>query len=310
MRRTPPLAVTGGRAALVALLLVAAPGHGQAAAETSLPPGVRDMIETAVRSNDDKEVETVVRVAKATWPGSAAAIDALLEEVRDEARAERYARIEEKGFFTEWHGEVRLGGSTATGNSSRTTTTASVAIGRDSPDWRHGAEIELFYSFSGDDEPTKRINAFWQSDYKLSDTRFIYGRLGYLKNFSAGIRDRLVESVGYGATFQRGERLDGNLTLGPAARQTRFYDGDLRRDFAVRVGSRVNWDLWRDITLSNVNTIYLAQNGTVDNTISLRTSLVKGLSVILSFNIQWEDEPAPTYEPLSTLTSITFGIGF
>ena len=292
------------------LLLAAAPGLGQTAAENSLPPGVREMIETAVRSNDDKEVDTVVRVAKATWPDSAPAIDALVEEARQEARAERYARIEEKGFLAEWHGEVRLGGSTATGNSSRTTTTASVALGRDSPDWRHAAEIELFYSFSGDDDPTKRINAFWRSDYKLGADGFLYGRLGYLKNFSAGIRGRLVESVGYGRSFEHGEKFTGNLTAGPAARQTRFYDGDIRRDFAARVGTRVDWNFWRTLTLSNVNTIYVAQRGTVDNTVSLRAPIFEGLSFLLSFNLQWEDEPAPTYEPLSTLTSITIGISF
>jgi putative salt-induced outer membrane protein YdiY len=293
-------------------LLAAAPAAAQPTLDTplTLPPGATAMIETAVRSNDETEIRTVVRVAKATWPDSAAAIDAFVEAARKEEQAARYQRIEEGNILTEWHGEIRLGGSTATGNSGRTTTTVGVEAGRDGPDWRHAAELELYYSFSGDDDPTKRINAFWQSDYKLSTNRFLYGRLSYLKNFSAGIRDRVVESAGYGARFERGERLDGHVTAGAAARQARYYDGDFRTDVAVRVGSRVNWDIWKGVRLSNVNTFYITDDATIDNTVSLRASIVQGLSVIFSFNLQWEDAPAVGFEPLSTLTSITIGFGF
>ncbi len=288
--------------------MAAAPVGAQA--DDPVPPGAREMLETAVASGNEQEIRTVVKVAKATWPQSTAAIDALVEDATSRARAARYARIAEKGLLTDWSGEIRLGGSTATGNSGRTTTTAELELGRDGPDWRNAAEIQLYYSFSGDRDPTKRVTAFWQSDFKLTDHRFLYARIAYLKNFSAGIRDRMVESAGYGATFTRGKRLDGSLAVGPAARQTRFYDGDLRQDLAVRVGTRVNWNLWRETRLSNVNTLYLAANSTIDNTVSLRTSILDGLSVILSFNLQWEAEPAPTYEPLSTLTSISIGFAF
>lgn len=295
---------------MVALLALLSSTPAIADDAVPLPPGAREMIDTAVRSGDDTKLKTVVDVAKDTWPEASAAIDAYVDTSRERDREFRYAEIEKGGLLTGWRGEIRLGGSTATGNSSRTNSSIGLEIERDGPDWLHRAEMDLFYSFSSDDDPTKRILAFWQSDYKLGLNDFISGRLGYYKNFSAGIRDRLVESISYGRRFQVNERFGGNLTAGPAARQTRYYDGVLLNDFAVRVGTRLNYDLWKNTRISNVNTLYLAGNSTVDNTVSLRTTVVDGLSIILSFNVQWEENPAPTFEALSTLTSVTIGFSF
>lgn len=307
---TPP-EETAGTLALHDPAAVAAASLAEAQRlRAALPAGAAAMIDTAVRSNDPDRVRAVVDVAKETWPEAADAIVSYEKLARREDKEIRYSRIETGSFFDYWSGNLSVGGSSATGNSSSNNYVVSASILKDGPRWRHAAEFDLAYSLSSNDDPTKRASGFWQSNRKIDEKRFVYARFGYLKNFSAGIRNRFVESVGVGSRFLNTEKLSWVLEAGPAARQTEYYDGSSRDGFALRLSNRGNWQFSRYLALSNSNSVYLAGDATVDNTTKLTSSLTDQLTVSISFNFQWEENPAPTYAQTSTLTAITIGYDF
>lgn len=301
----------------MALSTAALPAHAQEAdADTqarlraALPPGAAEMIDTAVRANDASRLKAVVDVAKATWPDKADAIAAYEKAARAQEKEIRYSRIEQSGFFSFWTGNISVGGSSATGNSDSNNYVVSARIDKDGPRWSHAADFDLAYSFSSDDDPTKRASGSWQSNYKLGPRRFVFGRFGYLKNASSGIRNRFIESVGVGSRFIDTRLLTWDVTVGPAARQTAYYDGSQVNDFALRVANRGSWQFATWLRLSNENSIYLTDDFTLDNTTRLTSSLTSKLTVTISFNVQWEEQPALTYSQLSTLSSITIGYDF
>jgi putative salt-induced outer membrane protein len=275
-----------------------------------LPPGAADMIDTAVRARESDRLDAVVAVAKETWPKSADDISAYAKLAKREEKEIRYSKVAQAGFFSYWTGHLSVGGATATGNSNSNNYVISASLQKDGPRWLHRANFDLNYSLSGDDDPTKRASGAWQSNYKLDEKRFIYGRFGYLKNFSAGIRNRFIESVGVGTRFAETPRLTWDMALGPAARQTQYYDGSQRDGFALRFANRGVYKLTKAVTLSNENSVYVASDATLDNTTKLTTNLTDRLTTTIAFNVQWEKEPAPTYAETSTLSSITIGYDF
>ncbi len=294
------------RVALSTLVLLAAPLEAQ----VPLPQPVRAMVERAAESGDAAKIEAVVAVAKETNPESAAEIDAIVAAIAERREAARVESLKTAGFLDNWKGRLDLGGSIQTGNADTKNLALGLDLVRDGLRWRHRLEAAADMQRSNGMTDQERILAAWQSDWRLSDALYLYGRFGYERNFDAGIARRFIESAGVGWRVLRRETMSWDLEGGPALQQTRYFDGSSENGFAFRGASRFAWEFAPGTRLTNDSFLLVAEASTVNNTLAVSTTLWKALSAGVSFTVQWEEEPALGLRSTSTVTRFTLGYGF
>lgn len=290
----------------LALLLLAVPAAGQ----TSLPQPVRTMVERAAQSGDKAKIDAVVAVAKETNPEAAAEIDRIVAEIAAAKEAERVAALSTAGFLDNWAGRVDFGGSIATGNSDTRNLALGLNLVKDGLRWRHRLEASADVQKSNGMTDQERILAAWQSDWRLNDALYVYGRFGYERNFDAGISRRFIESAGLGWRALRRDAMTWDLEGGPALQQTRYFDGTSDNSFAFRGASRFGWEFAPGTRLTNDTFLLVTSASSVNNTLAVSTTLWKALSAGVSFSVLWEEEPAPGLRSTSTVTRFTLGYGF
>lgn len=280
------------------------------AAQAQLPAPVRAMVERAAESGDKAKIDAVVAVAKETNPEAAGEIDDIVAEIAARREAERVAALRTAGILANWAGRVEFGGSVQTGNADTRNLALGLNLVRDGLRWRHRLEASADMQRSNGLTDQERILAAWQSDWRLSDPLYVYGRFGYERNFDAGIARRFVESAGLGWRAIRRPAVSWDLEGGPALQQTRYVDGSSDASFAFRGASRFGWEFAPGTRLTNDSFLLVTGASAFTNTIALSTTLWKALSAGLSFTVQWEEEPAPGLQSTSTVTRFTLGYGF
>ncbi|MFQ3595393.1 MAG: DUF481 domain-containing protein [Sphingomonadaceae bacterium] len=293
--------------AALAPFVLAAPATAQ---ESSLPPPVRAMVVTAAESGDKAKLEAVVAVAKETNPDAAEEIDRLVAAIAAQQEAQRIEALQTAGFLDNWKGRVSVGGALATGNTDTKNLALGINMVRDGLSWRHRLEANADIQRSAGTTDQERLLAAWQSDWKLSDALYVYGRFGYERNFDAGIARRFIESAGMGWSALRRPRMTWDLEAGPALQQTKYFDGRTEDGFAFRGASRFGWDLTPTTRLTN-DTFLLANGASaLNNTLAISTRLWRALSVGVSFTLLWEAEPAEDLRSTSTVSRFTIGYDF
>lgn len=287
----------------VALLLATS------ASAAELPPAIKAMLEAAARSGDTMKIDAVVAVAKETNPDSVNQIDAIINAISGEAAKAREEKLRQAGMLDLWSGSGQLGAALSTGNSDTKSLTAGLKLARNGLHWRHSLEglIDLVDNNAGTDQ--ERILGSYQADWKLSPLHYIWGRLEYERNREAGIQRRFAESVGFGWQIIANPRTNWSLEAGPALRQTIFYEG-AENSIAARAASRFRWNLTSRTVFTN-DTAFFWENATsVSNTAALTTLLLGALSMRLSSNLSWEDNPPDGLENLDTTSRVTLVYSF
>ncbi|WP_448585551.1 DUF481 domain-containing protein [Thermaurantiacus sp.] len=283
---------------------------GGVPAEAALPEPVRAMVAAAARSGDQAKIDAVVAVAKETHPDDAAEVDAIVARIAEDREKARIAALASAGPFDNWTGRVDLGGSVQTGNADTRNLALVLQIVRDGLSWRHRAEASADIQRSDGATDQQRILAAFQSDWKLSDRLFLWGRFDFETNFDAGVRRRFIESAGIGWRALARETLTWDVEVGPAARQTRFDDGRREDSLAFRGASRFSWTFAPKTRLTNDSFLFVEAASSLNNTAAISTSLFGNLVAGLSLTYLWEEEPAPGLRSSSTITRFTVGYGF
>jgi putative salt-induced outer membrane protein len=281
-----------------------------ALAQSSLPPSVRAMIEGAAKSGDQAKFDAVVAVARETNPDAVAEIDTLVADITAEKERQRVAALAAAGPLDNWKGTASLGGSIATGNTDAKNIAFGLDLVRDGLDWRHRAVAAADVQRSNGVTDQERLFAAWQSDWKLTERFYVWGRFEYEKNLTLNIQRRFVESVGAGWRAMVRDDMTWDLEAGPALRQTKFFDGSSENSFALRAGSRFGWDITKATRFTNDTDFYIENSSSITNTAAITTMLFGNLSAGISFAFFWQENPGPGLQTTSTITRFTLGYAF
>jgi putative salt-induced outer membrane protein len=287
--------------------LLAPVSHAQ---EAMLPPPVRAMVEAAAESGDKAKIDAVVTIAKETHPDAADEIDAIASTIAARKEAERLEAMRTAGPLDNWKGRAELGGSISTGNNDVRNFALGLNLLRDGISWRHRLEAAADFQSSAGTRDQERILAAWQSDWKMTERFYLWGRFGYERNFDAGITRRFIESAGLGWRALARPNLSWDLEGGPALQQTLFADGSSDNSLAFRGASRFGWDLSERTRLANDTFLLLDGASSLNNTLAVSTMLFASFSAGVSFTVLWEEEPAPGLQSTSTITRFTLGYNF
>jgi putative salt-induced outer membrane protein len=292
-----------------AFLIAAAIAVAEPPPPPPLPDGVRRMVEAAVKSGNQARIDAVAAVARETHPEQAAEIDAIVAAAAAERQAARERRIREAGLFENWRGSGELGGSVATGNSDAVTFAAGLAISRNGLDWRHALAASADVQRSLGQTTQERLSTSWQSDWRLSERAYVFGRLGWERNRQAGLVSRFEQALGGGYRILEQPRLRWEIEGGPALRQSEFTDRT-ENSLSVRAASRFRWDLSEATRVTQVTTANFEEAGSLSANTALTSRLFGRLSARLGFNLQYEFDPPPGRENLDSVTRATLVYDF
>ena len=298
------------------------------AALAELPEPVRAMIEAAISNGDPEAVKTVADIALQTNPEDAAEIDAIVAAfnaeqarlAREEAEAAEQA-IRTARLFDNWSGKGELGGFRATGNSSNSGVTATLALKRTGIDWSHKLRGRVDYQRNNGVTSREQYSFVYEPNYKLSDRVFVYGLAQYERDRFQGFSGRYAVSGGIGYQIIDESNLQLSAKAGPAYRVTEFVTGETESRIAGLFGVDFDWDITDRLTLTHdtnavaetggsATVIVDSSNTSLDLVTGLNAKISDKLTARLSYAIEYDTNPPIGSVGTDTLSRATLIYGF
>lgn len=281
------------------LLLLAAPAllanadaSPPANSAAPIPPTIRAMLDAALASGNEGEINTIVKYARAADPASGDAVLAVAEHWRADRDARRRDAIRQASFIDLWKGKAELGGYLTTGNSNTFGVSASLAATREGLQWRHKFRAQADYQESLGITTREHYLASYEPNYKIDDRAYIYGQAQFESDRLLGYTQRYSTSVGLGYSAIKSPQLTLDLELGPAYRNTSYTDNTVQGSIAARGSADLNLKLLPGLSLTQVASAYVQRyNSTVSSATALNARLLGPLSAQVSYNVQYESMP-------------------
>ncbi|SEM52492.1 putative salt-induced outer membrane protein [Sphingomonas gellani] len=286
---------------MLATILLAAPapdapsgqsGGADSWAGQAIPESIRAMLDAAIASGNDGDINTIVKYARSADPASGDAVLRIAEAWRSERDKQRRAEIMEAGFLHLWRGRVEVGGFLTTGNSDTAGVSATADLSREGLQWRHKLRGQIDYQESLGTTTREHYLFSYEPNYKVNDRAYIYGQLQYEGDRFLGFYDRASASTGAGYSAIRSRAITLDLEIGPAFRYTNFTDGQRTSQMATRGSMDMNWKLTPGLSVRQTASAYVQRmNSTVSSKTALNARLLGPLSAQLSYNVQYESTP-------------------
>lgn len=311
-----------GIAVFAALVSAAQPAHAE------LPGPVRAMIDAALATGDEAKVRTVAELARATNPADGQEIDAILAQFEAKQAEHRAAEAKAKeeairaaGLFDNWSGKGELGGFRATGNTTNTGVTASLALNRQGIDWRHRFTGRVDYQRNGGVTTREQYLARYEPNVNVSDNFYVYALAQYERDQFQGFDARYAISGGMGYQALKSNEVQLSLKAGPAYRVTEFTDGRSESRIAGLIGIDFDWNITDRLKLTqdtnavaetggSAVAIIDSRNTSIDIITGLDAAIAKKLKARFSYAVEYDSNPAPGAVQTDTLSRVTLIYNF
>lgn len=258
-----------------------------------IPPDIRRMLDAAIASNNAAEIATLVKYGTQAAPDYGQEIRALAEKWRNDREAQRVADIRGAGPLDLWDGRGEVGGFVTTGNTENTGVSAKVDLTREGLQWRHKLHASADYQESFGIASRERFAAGYEPNFKFDDRRYAYGALLYESDRFLGYDNRFSASAGYGYGLIREPMMTLDVTIGPAYRFTDYVAAMDENGFGGRGSIDFDWRLSSGVKLTQDASAYVDTiNSTINATTGLEARVIGPLSARLSYNVQYESNPA------------------
>ena len=282
------------------------------------PDPVRVMLDAAIASGKDSDVEAVGKLAKAASPEDVAEIDILLADYRaerkrlkDEAAAAERARLAAAKFWQNWKGEGQIGASQSSGNTKSAGLSAGIALARKGIDWSHRLRAQADYQRTNGRTSVERYVLELEPQYRIDDRTFAFGLGRWEQDRILGYDTRWNMSGGLGYKVLDGKKMTLSLKGGPAFRQTDFVSGEEDTEMTALAGLDFGWQLSPTLRLTQVaSTIIGEANSSTSSLTALNAKLTGALSARVAYSAQIDTSPPPGIEKVDTQTRFTLVYGF
>lgn len=283
------------------------------AAQAELPVAVEQLIDAAVATGDAKQVDTVIKLARTTYPDDGAAIDALAARAKQQLAVMAKAKADQKqaelrsaSIFDNWSGRGELGAFQSSGNSDDLGVTAGLKLQRSGIDWRHKLNALVDYRESDGAATREQFLFGYEPNYKINERLFAYGLAQYERDRFQGISTRLVASGGLGYDIIDNEGLFLSVKGGPAFRYTDFTDGTSAERLAGLAALDFDWQISERLAFTEDAEALVEDGSTSLRAVTgLEADLGASLVARLSYVIEHETDPPAGAEKTDTLTRVT-----
>lgn len=205
-----------------------------------------------------------------------------------------------------WQGSATFGYVATTGNTNtRSLNTRALAAYR-LANWANALSFQALQGSTDGVATSNSVDFNAQSDYSLTPTNYLFGLADYLRNTFASYRRRTTEVVGVGWRLLSTPTQQFDIEVGAGARQTHFTDNSTETEFIERLaGSYV----WKFTDKSNFSEVLSIDNGGFNNYLqsvtALTTNLAGNFALSVSYTVNHNSRPLPTFKKTDTITSIS-----
>lgn len=280
----------------------------------SLPPPVKAMIDTAIASGNDADIQTIAKLAKATNPDDIAEIDAILASYNAEKTRKAELALAEQtdpGFFNDWSGQGEAGAFRSSGNSSNTGVSGSLKLAREAEKWRLKLDALADYQRTNGVTTREQYRVSVEPNYKFGDRLYAYGLAQYERDRFQGFSARYTLSGGLGYTVIANEKISLNVKAGPALRRTAFTGGGSDSQLAALAGLDFSWQISNGLKLTEAATATVQSGNTsLTSTTALDTRLLGAFSARFSYTVEHETNPPIGRIKTDTLSRATLVYDF
>lgn len=276
-----------------------------------LQPAIRQMLDAAIATGTDADLDTVAKFAKQADPQASAEIDAIVNTHRKTIAEYKREVIQEANFTQLWKGRGELGGFRSTGSTSEIGISAGLTLQRTGLKWSHALTGSADYRRANGETSRERFFGSYQPKYQFDAQGFAYGLAQFERDPFIGYFSRYTGSIGVGYKLIKTKKIDLSVDVGPSVRHVQYVDGNGETNAGGRSSLDFNWKLTPTITIRQTASGYVESDvRSLAAQTTFNTRIASRLSANFSYNIQYETETPLTDERLDTLSKVTLVYDF
>lgn len=289
---------------------------------SQLPDAVRLLIENAIATDNEGDITTVVKIAKASYPQASTEIDKIVQpwlDIRANQKLAEENRTKAQRAVTAppppspviWTGQGELGGFRSTGTIDELGLAASVNLKRAGPRWTHLFRARVDYRRTDGSTSRESFLAAYEPRLQVSPRTFIYGLTQFERAPYLGYRERYTASAGFGSKIVESDAMTFAIDTGPSFRSTHFISEEEDNRFGWRASSDFDWKLSPTVSLRQDTNAYIeTRMQTVNGLFALDTKLVTRLSARFSYDVRYESPTDIKEKRLDTMSKVTLVYNF
>lgn len=305
----------GISAGLAASLLM-----GCTAAQATLAPAARAMLDAAIASGNRAEIYTLAKYARQANPDDIAEIDRLVAlpaavQTQPQQAGQASAAAELKsgngGLLEGWTGTGQLGGFISSGRINTSGLSAGLNLTHESERWRHQLRLLADYQRSGGVTSREQFLAAYEPNYKFNDRLFAFGLAQFESDRQAGFDERYTLSGGLGYRLVSNDKLKLDVKASPALRRSDLAAGGSDTMVSGLAGLNYRWTLSPTLSSTQDASLYVdAENSIFTSLTAFNVKLGGKLSGQMALQTRHETDPAPGSPKTDTLTRMSLVYGF
>lgn len=293
---------------------------GGTAAQATLAPAARAMLDAAIAGGNRAEIDTLAKYARQANPDDIAEIDRLVappavvqqpQQQPGQANAAGDAQPARNGFLHGWTGSGQLGGFISSGRIDTSGLSAGLSLAHESARWRHQLRLLADYQRSGGVTSREQFLAAYEPNYKFNDRLFAFGLAQFESDRQAGFEERYTLSGGLGYRLVSNDKIKLDVKASPALRRSELVVGGSDTMVSGLAGLNYRWTLSPTLSSTQDASLYVdAANSIFTSQTALNVKLGGKLSGQMALQTRHETDPAPGSPKTDTLTRMSLVYGF
>jgi putative salt-induced outer membrane protein len=208
-------------------------------------------------------------------------------------------------------GQVAFGYLATSGNSDNETVNLKFGGEYNRESWHHSLDGQAVRADTGGVTTAESYDLAWSTQYDLSETNYIFGRVAWNRNEFGAFREQTRETFGYGRRFIDSEthRLDGEI--GAGFRQADRIDGTSEDESIARVSIDYEWDISETASFSQSVGVESGSDNTYTESVTALSADVWGdFAIVLSYTIRQNSDVPVGTEKRDTFTAVALEYSF
>ena len=211
-----------------------------------------------------------------------------------------------------WSGEAELGFTQTSGNTETESLNGEFTISYEQEKWRNVFNAETLSASEDGEATAERYKGSFQTDYKLSSSRYLFAGLNYEEDRFSGFDFQASASFGYGVNVIENKHFVLALELGPGLRKNKIEGtGENEEDVIARTAARLVWQISDTALFEQLISNEAGESNVITNSeTSLKVNINGSLALRLSLNIKNTSEVPVDVESTDTETRVTLVYSF
>ncbi|HLT90537.1 MAG TPA: DUF481 domain-containing protein [Woeseiaceae bacterium] len=186
-----------------------------------------------------------------------------------------------------WLFKILLGYLATSGNTNSSSLNSGFSVSYGKGHWLHSLEASAIKSSEEDTTTAEAYGLGWKSEYNVTKSDFLFGRVNWRKDRFSGYDRQLSETVGYGRRLIDRPAHVLNVEIGAGARQAELPDGTMERELITRGGLSYEWTLSETARFTQVLAVESGPDNTwLESGSALKATIAGDLALVASYTVK------------------------